>query len=168
MPRTSQPQVGNWLHRLTTGCRLCVLWVVACCVGVQGMALSADRVLGSRHLHLAAVQPASQRTTDLDGHRYAPEIFDPSVDTTLAHAELQRHDHVPWLAGVIHWLDDDSVSSNHPHATLVRSVHDLDLLMPRLVLPTDDDATSEWAMAASDRFDSHISSPIERPPRVLA
>ena len=100
------------------------------------MALSADRVLGSRHLHLTAMHAPHQRVGDLDGHRYAPAIFDPSAVQAVEHTDLQRHEHEAGLAGVIHWIDDDSTSSPYSQATLVRSVHDLDLLIPQMAIPS--------------------------------
>ena len=154
-----RPALAAWWRRLA-------LCVVACCVGVQGVALSAERALASRHFHLASAHAAARHVGDLDGHRYAPEIFDPANDPPLEHAELQQHDHDVGLPGVIHVADDGSVASQNPHATLIRSAHDLDLLIPSFELLPDDEAAQRWASTRSSRFDSHISPPLERPPQV--
>lgn len=103
---------------------------------------------------------------DLDGHRYAPEIFDPASDTGSEHSDLQQHEHEFGMSGVIHVDDDDSASSQNPHSTLIRSVHDLDLLIPLFDLTLDEDSAQGWAVARSSRFDSHVSPPLERPPQV--
>jgi len=140
--------------------------LVACCVGVQGVALSAERVLGGRHVHLTSAHVAARHVSDLDGHRYAPEIFDRSNDPALEHSDIQQHDHDVGLPGVIHVADDGGASSQNPHAALIRSVHDLDLLIPSFELPLDDESAQGWAASRSSRFDSHVSPPLERPPQV--
>jgi len=142
-----------------------VLCIVACCVGVQGVALSAERVLGGRHFHLASAHAATRHVSDLDGHRYTPDIFDPSNDLGLEHSDLQQHDHEFGTPGVIHVADDGDASSQNSHASLIRNVHDLDLLIPSFDLPTDDGSAQGWAAARSSRFDSHVSPPLERPPQ---
>lgn len=151
---------------LAAWCRRLALCVVACCVGVQGVALSAERVLGGRHVHLASAHTANPHVSDLDGHRYAPELFDRSNNLVLEHTEVQQHDHDVGLPGVMHVADDGGASSQNPHATLIRNVHDLDLLVPAFELMPGDEATKRWTATRSSRFDSHVSPPLERPPQV--
>ena len=139
---------------------------MACCVGVQGVALSAERALGGRHFHVASLHAAAKHVSDLDGHRYAPEIFDPANDPALEHAELQQHDHDAGLPGVIHVADDGGAASQNPHATLIRSVHDLDLLIPSSDFLPADEAAQGWAATRESRYHSHVSPPLERPPQV--
>lgn len=135
-------------------------------MGVQGVALSAERILGGRHVHLMSAHAAARHVSDLDGHHYAPEIFDPSSNPVLEHAEVQEHDHDVGMLGVIHVADDGGASSQNPHATLIRSVHDLDLLVPAFEFMPGDEAAQRWTATRSSRFDSHVSPPLERPPQV--
>lgn len=159
------PPTPGLQHALARWWRRLVLCVVACCVGAQGMALSAERVLGGRHFHLAATPAVVRHTGDLDGHRYAPEIFDAASPSAIEHLDLQQHEHDVGLPGVVQVADDGHVSSHNSHATLIRSVHDLDLLIPALALPLATESAPGWAMACSHRFDSHVSPPLERPPQ---
>ena len=154
-----RPGFAAWWRRLA-------LCVVAACVGVQGVALSAERVLGGRHFHVASVHAVARHVSDLDGHRYAPEVFDLASDPALDHADLQQHGHDANLPGVMHVADDGGVSSQNSHATLVRSVHDLDLLIPAFELPPAGEAAGGWAATRSRGFESHVSPPLERPPQV--
>lgn len=151
---------------LAAWCRQLVLCVIACCVGVQGVALSAEQVLGGRHFHLASAHPAVRHVSDLDGHRYVPEIFAPASEAAPDHSDLQQHDHTLGLPGVVHMADDSGASSQNPQATLIRSVHDLHLLVPSFDLSPHDEASQGWAVTPSRRFDSHVSPPLERPPQV--
>lgn len=154
-----RPGFAAWWRRLA-------LCVVAACVGVQGVALSAERVLGGRHFHVASVHAVARHVSDLDGHRYAPEVFDLASDPALDHADLQQHGHDANLPGVMHVADDGGVSSQNSHATLVRSVHDLALLIPAFELPPAGEAAGGWAATRSRGFESHVSPPLERPPQV--
>jgi hypothetical protein len=128
--------------------------------------MSAEKVLGGRHFHLASAHLAVRHVSDLDGHRYVPEIFDPASDMAVSHADLQQHDHAFALPGVVHIADDSDASTQNPPATLIRSVHDLHLLVPSFGLSPDDEAARGWAAALARRFDSHVSPPLERPPQV--
>ncbi len=152
--------LAAWWRRLA-------LCVVAGCLGVQGVALSAERALGGRHFHVASVHAAARYVSDLDGHRYAPELLNPASDPVLDHSDLQQHDHDAGMTGgVVHVADDGSASSQNPHATLIRSIHDLDLLIPAFELLPGDEAAMGWAATRSSGFDSHVSPPLERPPQV--
>lgn len=152
--------MAAWWRRLA-------LCAIAWCLGVQGMALSAERVLGGRHfhVHVTSVHAAVRHTSDLDGHRYAPEIFDADSASALEHSDLQQHEHDIGLSGVIHVADDGNASSQNPHTTWVRSVHDLDLLIPCFDLAVVDEQGSRWAVACDRGFDSQVSPPLERPPQ---
>ena len=167
----AQTPATAWRPALAAWCRRLVLCVVASCVGVQGVALSADRVLGSRHVHVADVQAPAHPVGDLDGHRYAPEIADASDRTARDgtvphHQEVQQHDHDVDLPGVIRVADDGGTSSQKSPASLVRSVHDLDPLIPTLDLPPTGQAASTRSTPPPRGHDSHVSPPLERPPQV--
>ncbi len=163
IPRTRatalRPALAAWWWRLA-------LCVVACCVGVQGVALSAERVLGGRHVHLPSTHALAQHVSDLDGHRYAPEIFVSSNDPALEHSDVHQHGHDAGVSGVVHIGDDGGAATPNPHATLIRSVHDLDPLIPSLGIVPDDERAQGWAVTQTNRFDSHISPLLERPPQV--
>ena len=154
-----RPGLAAWWRRSA-------LCVVAACVGMQGVALSAERALGGRHFHASPVHAAERHVSDLDGHRYAPEIFNPASDPALDHSDLQQHDHDASMPGVMHVADEGSASSQSPHATLVRSVHDLALLIPAFEWPPADEAALGWAATRASGFESHVSPPLERPPQV--
>ena len=145
--------------------------MVASCVGVQGVALSADRVLGSRHVHVADVHAPARFVGDLDGHRYAPEIADAADlnafdHTTFHHPELQQHDHDVDLPGVIRVADDAGTLLQKQPASLIRSVHDLDPLIPTLELPPTGQIASARSAGLRSGHDSHVNPPLERPPQV--
>lgn len=159
------PSMTGLRHALARWWRRLVLCAVACCVGVQGMALSAERVLGGRHFHLTTMHTAVRHTGDLDGHRYAPEIFDAASPSAIEHLDLQQHDHEVGLPGVVQVADDGHVLSHNPHATLIRSVHDLHLLVPSLDVPLFVESVPGWSVARARGFDSHVSPPLERPPQ---
>lgn len=152
------PKLAIWGRRVA-------LYIVACCLAVQGMALSAERVLGGRHFHLAAPHAAVRHTGDLDGHRYAPEIVAAASSMAHEHLDLQHHDHDIGLAGVVHLADDGNASSQNPYTTLIRSVHDLHLLIPAVKLPLAAEHAPIWTLDRAGRFDSHVSPPLERPPQ---
>lgn len=164
LPTIPSPAM-NSRHTLAVWWRRLVLCAVACCVSAQGLALSAERALGGRHFHLMATHGEAPYASDLDGHRYAPEILEPSDDQAVEHMEPQTHDHEVGLPGVIHVADDGEVASPHPHATLVRSVHDLDLLIPLLATAPGEGAVPTDLSPRPGHFQSHIGSPLERPPR---
>jgi hypothetical protein len=115
---------------------------------------------------LISAHAPARHVSDLDGHHYAPEIYDPANDVAVEHGDVQQHDHDVGMPGVIHVDDDGGASSQNPHATLIRSVHDLDLLIPAIDLPPGDEAGQRWAVTRPGRFDSHVSPPLERPPQV--
>ena len=159
------PTTACW-PALAAWCRRLVLCVLASCVGVQGLALSADRVLGSRHFHVTAMQAPAPVVSDLDGHRYAPEINDAFNRTASDHSGVQQHDHDVAMPGVIRVAEDTDTSPQQPHAKLIRSVHDLDPLIPRLDFPPPRQLTSIRSATALHGHASHVSSPLERPPQV--
>ena len=128
--------------------------------------MSADRALGGRHIHLASARTAASHVVDLDGHRYAPEIFDRFTDPIAGHADVQQHEHDVGMPGVMQVADEGAAASQNSHATLVRSVHDLDLLVPCFELPPGDGFAQRWAVTRAGRFDSHVSPLLERPPQV--
>ncbi|MEI7465534.1 MAG: hypothetical protein WCJ87_09315 [Burkholderiales bacterium] len=103
---------------------------------------------------------------DLDGHHDGAEISDLPADALPDHSDLEHHEHEPGRPGVVHVAEDGDASSQTPHATLIRSAHQLDLLIPSFDLPPDDASARGWACALSCRFDSHVGPALERPPRV--
>ena len=134
-------------------------------MGAQGLALSVERVLGDRHFHLASAEPQPRSVSDLDGHRYLPEIFDPTSDAVLNHLDPQEHEHEFGQPGVIHVADSGGVSSSHPHATLIRSAHDLGWPMVAFEIPASEPWPQDRADARASPFNSHITPPLERPPQ---
>ena len=134
-------------------------------MGAQGLALSVERVLGGHHFHLASAEPQPRSVSDLDGHRYLPEIFDPTSDPVLNHLDPQEHEHEFGQPGVIHVADSGSVSSSHPHATLIRSAHDLGWPMVAFEIQAIEPWSQDWADARASPFNSHITPPLERPPQ---
>ncbi len=145
---------ARWLRRV-------VLCLVAGCLGLQGVALSADRALGGTHFHLPVTHSDAKRPDALDGHRYALEIALPTD-----HQGLQQHEHEAGLSGVVYVADDDSASTLNPHTTLPRSIHDLDVLMRSFGSASDGDAVRPRAGVRQRLFASQISPPLERPPQV--
>lgn len=151
----------RWLRHL-------VLSFVALCVGAQGVALSAERALGRAHYHQADVVALDRvqqgHRGDLDGHRYAPQI-EVSAGHPDDHSTVAHHDHDAAAPGVIEVAQDSGASTLNPHSTLVRSIHDIDLLVPLFQSPADDGTAQGWTWARHRPLASHVSHPLERPPR---
>ncbi|MDO9314335.1 MAG: hypothetical protein Q7T97_07295 [Burkholderiaceae bacterium] len=175
-PASTRP--GKWLVRW-------MLCLVACCLALQGLTLSAERARGRAHHHLdafrvAAPPPsaahAASHLADLDGHRYAPEIAsdvvdgqspqDPSAhDHDSNHSIVAHHDHAPATDGVVYVAEDGGASALNPHPTLARSAHDLDVLMPRFDFAVEANVARRWTDGDPRPVESHVSGPLERPPR---
>lgn len=142
-----------------------MLCVVTCCVGAQGVVLSVERTLSGRHFHLVSVHPQTSPASDLDGHRYPPEIFDPSSDSALNHREILEHDHGLGTHGVINLTDGSGASSPNPHASLIRSACDLGCPVAVFEFSTHEPWKQAWADNGDHPFDSHVTPPLERPPQ---
>lgn len=173
-PSRSGNRLARWL-----------LCLVACCLAFQGLTLSVERARGRAHYHLDAprvtAQPPMhahefQHPADLDGHRYAPEIAldtldrqpppeHPEHDHDDGHSSVAHHDHDRAAEGIVYVAEDGGASTLNPHPTLARSIHDLDVLVPRFDFAVEADATARWAGGESPPFESHVSGPLERPPR---
>lgn len=167
----------------------CALCVLAFCLGLQGVALSAQRALGQAHYHLSAARSMNQAMTghengnaahDEQGHRHSGRGIDepahgpdvghdpeaaPERGQVHSHAGLAHHDHAAAVDDVVYVADDDHASSPGTVATATRSVHDLDGMMPRLESLADSGSLDHRPDTGPSQFRSHVTHPLERPPR---
>ncbi len=181
---THSPHIGPASTRSGKRIARWVLCLVACCLGFQGWILSVERASGRAHFHQAPLRSAAlspstplhaRTVTDLDGHRYAPEISSnadadqsPSQRAHDHHgdpASIAHHDHDADDAGVVYVAEDDGASTLNPHPTLTRGIHDLAVVMNPFGLPAEAETAADWAKAVPPAFSSHVSGPPERPPR---
>lgn len=140
-----------------------LLAFIALCVMAQSVALSAERTVGRAHFHrspLAAIDHVNPSHAGLDGHRYVPQM-----QQDVGHSTVEHHQHDGSVPGVVDVAQDHGASSLNPHATLTRSIHDLDVLVPSLELAADSGTFLGWATAPPRPFGSHVDGPLERPPR---
>jgi len=152
-----------------------LIWLLVLGVVAQSSALSAQRVLGRAHHHVAVEQGVDEhedhrhdhdrdhvdhRDHDHDdhhhhhdhGHRYGNGLSDdhdhPRGDATVVYVQQADHGHAP---------------SHGPSSS--RTVVDLDGLMPYPATWPDRGRIDGWSLAEPVPLASHLTTPLERPPR---
>ena len=161
-----------------------VLCMLAFCVGLQGLALSAQRAVGRSHHHLGAERaaglasigkavagPASLFVHSYDvaqekvrDHDHPPDRAQPA-SKAHGHAGLDHHEHDAGDATVVYAEEDHGIASPAQVPAPTRGVHDLDGLMPRPDAPRDTGVPDCWLAVSVPVIRSHITPPLERPPQ---
>jgi hypothetical protein len=173
LDRTRLPE-GRYplMRRLLLGC-------LVLCVLLQGLALSAELALGRAHHHIDVPRMVAAahalHDAQLRLQRRVSSLRE--VDTQANHDETQpghhhhhhlelaRHRHAPDDASVVYAQQDTSALSGGDLNALPRSVHDLDGLFFWLPLLHAAAAAGSWPVGAPHGFRSHVTLPLERPPR---
>jgi len=167
------PSTSAWQERLVRACRICTILVVALCVGLQGLALSADRALGQPHYHHHVKslvvrahemhEALRQRNESLNQHADANEGA--LHEHPHSHRQLSRHKHDPGDSSVVYADTGDHASSGSSPGSLPRSVHDLDGLIRIPELRTANGLEEQWPPDGAPLFRSNITAPPLPPPR---
>lgn len=145
------------------------VWLLCLCLALQGLALSAQRGQGRAHHH---VDPVSAK----DAHdpwqetEHVVHVAEPWVASVIAtahhhqHAGVEQHEHDPSdLTAVYAHADEAHHASSH--ATTLRSVLELESLPTQGSSPTDVPQAAFWPSRALIHVRSHITGPLDRPPR---
>ena len=161
-----------------------VLCMLAFCIGLQGLALSAQRAGGRAHHHLGAdlaeglasigkavAGPASLFVHSYDVAREKLRDHDHPIDPAQqvskghGHAGPALHEHDAADATVVYAEDDPGIASPAQVPAPTRGMHDLDGLMSRPDAPRDTGVPDRWLAVAAPVIRSHITPPLERPPQ---
>ena len=149
--------------------------VLALCLSMQAVALSAQRVLGHVHHHRSAGQAASPEpsrrevaaTRMLFVHAY--ELTKREVRAQAGpghhHAGLARHEHETGDTTAVYVDEDHGLPATTHGLAPARTLHDLDGLVPGLALPPAARAPYRWLAMAPALIRSHVTPPLERPPQ---
>jgi hypothetical protein len=163
----------SWREHLARACRICTLVALALCVGLQGMALSADRALGQPHYHQHINslvvrahdmhEALRQRNESLNEHAAANNGA--PHEHPHSHRHLSRHAHDPGDSSAVYADTGDHASSGSSPGSLPRSVHDLDGLIRIPELRTATGVDVQWPPDNAPLFRSNITAPPLPPPR---
>ena len=161
-----------------------VLLMLAMTLAIQGIGTATLRTHGAAHVH-RSVQPGvleqavlhvlewlradAARSTHaalarLDGHRGLPDLQPADDDHAHHHDEVGHHHHEPGTAGVVA-VDGDDHSTGKTPAAAQRNPHEADGLRAEPPPVADRVAARHPAAADASPRASHISEPLERPPR---
>lgn len=161
-----------------------MLCLIAFCIGLQGIALSAQRAAGRALHHLgaelaaglasigkAAGVPASLFVHSYDlarktlrDHDHPPDRAQPA-SKAHGHARLAQHEHDAGDATVVYAEEDHGTASPVQVPAPTRGVHDLDGLTPRPETARDTGVPDRWWAFAAPIIRSHITPALERPPQ---
>lgn len=148
------------------GLRLGMLLLV-CCVGLQGIAVSAQRAGGRLHHHIPVAQHAGHGDGHGASHQHAHDFDhqddDHDHDHGHDHPDLADHGHELGDRSVVHVVDGDQDTSPSQPAPPLRA-HDLDGLLIRVAVVPDPGGRDRWPREAALVIRSFVSSPLERPP----
>jgi len=129
-------------------------WLLVACVVIQGLGMAVLRAAGSGHYH-AGASPAPVASDVADAE-------DGAVDRH-AHATVEHHHHD---------ADDSSVVAVQSDSTgdgcggvSKRQIADLGMLARATAGPAATARDGTWSAAQPCAFASHVTPPLERPPR---
>ena len=161
-----------------------LLCLIAFCIGLQGMALSAQRAAGRAHHHLgaelaaglASIGKAVAGPKSLFVHSYdvaREQLRDHDHPTDSAqpaskahgHAGLAHHEHDAGDATVVYIEEDHGIAAPAQVPAPTRGGHDLDGLMRAPDAARDNGTLDLWLAAAAPMIRSHVTPPLERPPQ---
>ncbi len=160
----------------------CLLRTMTCmlalCLGMQAVALSAQRVLGRVHFHRSAAQAVSPEPmrTPSPAHLSLPALFVHSYEVPRRqlrqpvapahpHAGLERHEHEAGDTNVVFIDEDHGLPAPTQGPAPARGLHDLDGLMPQQTPSLAAHAPARWLALAPPLARSQLTLPLERPPR---
>ncbi len=168
----------------------CILFMLALCVGLQGLAVAAQRAGGPAHVHrgaggvvdqtagaYAAIPEAAghdggnarhlpPHTQGAEGGAFAGHDHDHNHDHDHHdHAVPAHHAHAAGDVGVVYLGDDDRASLTGHLPSLARGANDLDALMALPALAPEPARSARWPRSATATFRSHVGDPAEPPPR---
>ena len=161
-----------------------VLCMLAFCIGLQGLALSAQRAGGRAHHHLGAdlaeglasigkavAGPAALFVHSYDVAREKLRDHDHPIDPAQqvskghGHAGPALHEHDAGDATVVYAEDDPGTAAPAQVPAPKRAVLDLDGLTRKPDAAPDPGRADRWLAVAAPVFRSHITPPLERPPQ---
>lgn len=178
----AQAGIAAWVHA--------VLCMLAVCVGLQAVTVSANRAAGRAHRHAAQVEVTVLVANNHAGkHEAEPDPFEahrsflfrhrssgpkqdrhdqevgPSQRLDHHHSGLAHHDHDEADASVVYVTQHDGFSSASASSALSPVVLDLDgLLPPAMLLPLQREP-DRWPPLVTTASASHVTLPLERPPQ---
>ena len=147
-----------------------VLLLLAACLLLQGLAVSARRALGPGHFHLRTPAALSALQAEAAPRRYdsASLPFGGRLRSHPApayHSEVEHHSHGAGLIGVVTLGDDGPASPALAWGALARNALDLPALLSPARLPAPRTKRNSWPDADNAEFDSRSTPPPLRPPR---
>lgn len=149
---------------LAAGLLRALMCLVAFCVVAQATALSAQRTLGRAHHHVGIERGIDGRVGHGNGHGHG-HGHGHDHDHGHAASVAADHDHPPADSTVVYVEQADGRAALSQGPATARFVLDLDGLMPDPARAPRRGALGHWPNAEPAAVGSHVTRPLERPPR---
>lgn len=153
----------------------CILCLLAACVGLQGLSISAQRIHGQEHYHVGASVSghAHHEAPHAHGDDDGPDD-DGHDDHDLHHAAAghahghdypAHHDHAAGEEGVVYVAHGDTSPSPGHLPAVTRTGADLDGVIAYVHPVAERAGGRRWPPTGASVFRSQSHLPPERPPR---